>query len=211
MTGRVIAPGRSANVARRRFASVARESVERVAAGEAAVRFEPGDFLLTHSDKWTSKLIRFGQRLRIHGDDRKYTYWNHAALIVSDGGGLIEALGPGVSRTDLSKYLGTEYHLVRIGAGPEDRRQAVAFAEWAAGEPDGEGRQRYGFLTVVSIAYTALTGGKFTFGIEGRAICSGLVARAMERTGAIFNRTPTHIMPADLAKYYTVEPPRPGP
>jgi hypothetical protein len=59
----------------------------------------------------------------------------------------------------------------------------------------------------VSIAYTLLTGGKFTFAIDGEAICSGLVARAMERTGAIFNRTPTHVMPADLAKYYDVEPP----
>lgn len=59
----------------------------------------------------------------------------------------------------------------------------------------------------MSIAYSLLTGGKFTFGLEGQAICSGLVARAMERTGAIFNRTPSHIMPADLAKYYKVEPP----
>jgi hypothetical protein len=38
-------------------------------------------------------------------------------------------------------------------------------------------------------------------------ICSGLTARCQERTNAIFNRTPSHIMPADLAKYYGVEPP----
>ncbi len=193
---------------RREFNFVPRESVERWGAGEEAVEFEPGDFILTHGDAWTSKLIRFGQRLRIHGADRKYTHWNHAAVIVSDGGELIEALDRGVSRTHLSKYLEPEYHLVRIAASTEDRRQAVTFAEWAAGGPGGDGRQRYGFLTIASIAYTLLTGGKFTFGIEGQTICSGLVARAMERTGAIFNRTPTHIMPADLAKYYAVEPPR---
>lgn len=192
------------------FTPVARESVERLGPGEEAPRFDPGDFVLTHGDAWTSKLIRFGQRLRIHGEDRKYTRWNHAAMIVSDTGALIEALGRGVCRTDLSKYREAEYHLVRIGVGAADRAQAVAFAEWAAGGPGGDRRQRYGFLTIVSIAYTLVTGGKFTFGIEGQAICSGLVARAMERTGAIFNRNPTHIMPADLAKYYAVEPPATG-
>jgi uncharacterized protein YycO len=189
---------------------VARESVQRCGAGEEAGAFEPGDFVLTHGDAWTSRLIRFGQRLRIHGADRKYTHWNHAAVIVSDDGELIEAIGRGVSRTPLSAYRDAEYHLVRIGAGGEDRRQAVAFADWAAGGATGDERQRYGFLTIASIAYTLVTGGKFTFGIDGQAICSGLVARAMERTGAIFNRTSTHIMPADLAKYYDVEPPSAG-
>lgn len=195
---------------RREFTPVARTSVTRCASGDGATAFEPGDFILTHGEAWTGRLIRFGQRLRIHGADRRYTYWNHTALISSEGGALIEALGRGVARTQLSSYLGVEYHLVRIDAGPEDRRQAVAFAEWAAGGPGGDGSQRYGFLTIVSIAYTLVTGGKFTFGIEGQTICSGLVARAMERTGAIFNRTPTHIMPADLAKYYSVEPPPTG-
>lgn len=189
------------------FAPVDREGVERLAPGEEPEQLVPGDFVLTHGDAWTSRLIRLGQRLRIHGEDRKYAHWNHAALIVSDTGTLVEALGRGVLRTDLSKYRRAEYHLVRIGASESDRRQAVAFAGWAAGGPGGERRQRYGFLTLVSIAYTLLTGGRFTFGIEGQAICSGLVARAMERTDAVFNRTPSHIMPADLAKYYGVEPP----
>ena len=195
----------------REFTPVARESVERCAVGESATEFEPGDFILTHGTAWTSKLIRFGQRLRIHGEDRKYTHWNHAAVLVSATGDLIEALGRGVSRRHLANYEGQEYHLVRIGSSADDRKQAVAFADWAAGGPVGDGRQRYGFVTIASIAYTLLTGGKFTFGIEGQAICSGLVARAMERTGAIFNRTPTHIMPADLAKYYAVEPPAESP
>lgn len=196
---------------KREFQPVKRESVERYVTGETASAFEPGDFILTHGDAWTSKLIRLGQRLRIHGDDRKYTYWNHAAIVVSTEGALVEALGRGVVRTHLDKYREPEYHLVRIAANGQDREQAVSFAEWAAGDPDGAGREGYGFVTIASIAYTLLTGGKFTFGIDGQAICSGLVARAMERTGAIFNRTPTHIMPADLAKYYDVDPPTTGP
>ncbi len=65
-------------------------------------------------------------------------------------------------------------------------------------------------MTIVSIALSLMMGGKFTFGFDGQAICSGLVARALERTSAIFNRDPAHIMPADLAKYFGVEPPPPG-
>jgi uncharacterized protein YycO len=188
------------------FRPVSRAGVERYGPDEEATGYEAGDFILTHGNAWTSKIIRFGQRRRIHGDDRKYTHWNHAAMIVSPGGDLIEALGAGVSRTHLSHYKVSEYHLVRIDADGGDRKQAVDFAEWAAGDTDGKGRQRYGFLTIASIAYALVTGGKFTFGFDGQAICSGLVARAMERTGAIFNRTPSHIMPADLAKYFSVEP-----
>ncbi len=127
-------------------------------------------------------------------------------MVVSESGNLIEALGAGVLRTHISKYGPAEYHLVRVGALPEDRRQAVDFAQWAAGGEERP-RERYGFLTIASIAFSLVTGGKFTFGFEGQEICSGLVARAMERTGAIFSRTPGHIMPADLAKYYQVEPP----
>jgi hypothetical protein len=38
--------------------------------------------------------------------------------------------------------------------------------------------------------------------VDGTEICSGLVARGEERTRAIFSREPSHVMPADLAKYY---------
>jgi hypothetical protein len=192
---------------RREFRPVGGTTVRRIAPGESAVEYASGDFILTHGDAWTSKMIRFGQRLRIRGADRKYTYWNHAALIVSERGDLVEALGAGVLRTNLSKYKPVEYHLVHTTASTADRVEVVAFGEWAAGDADGNDRQRYGWVTIASIALTLLTGGKFNFAIEGQMICSGLVARSQERTDAIFNRTPSHIMPADLAKYYQADPP----
>jgi len=184
------------------FAPVIGASVEIYGPGEEVLNPQPGDFILTHGSDWTSKLIRFGQGLRFHGKDRKYTYWNHAAIIVDEHGGLIEALGNGVCKTNISRYKPVEYYLVRLGttADVTDRAEAVKFAEWSLGEP-------YGWLTILSIAIGLLTGGKFTFGYEGQAICSGLVARAMERTKAIFNRNPEDVMPADLAKYYNAEPP----
>ena len=75
-------------------------------------------------------------------------------------------------------------------------------------------------LTIAILGLTLLAGAKLTFFIDGEPawtsdcnsptafICSGLVARAMERTGAIFNRDPVHLTPADLAKYYEVAPAR---
>ena len=181
--------------------------MERYGPGEAATEYDPGDFILTHGDAWTSKLIRFGQRLRIHGEDRKFTWWNHATLVASEDGKLIEALGAGILRTNISKYKPVEYHLVRTGAEPLDRHEMVDFGEWAAGGKGGSGRQTYGYVTILSIALTLLTGAKFTFSIEGQMICSGLVARSEERGHAIFSLDPAHIMPADLAKYYQADPP----
>lgn len=188
---------------RQEFRPVRRESVERVGPGEDFVAATPGDFVLTHGNAWTSRMIRFGQRLRIRGNDRKYTRWNHTAMIVGSDGTIIEALGRGVTQRNLSAYKPTEYHVVRVEASESDREQIVGFAKWAMDQP-------YGYLTIVSIAVSLLTGGKFSFAFEGQHICSGLVARALERSEAIFNRSPSHIMPADLAKYYGVEPPAAG-
>ncbi len=182
-------------------------SFKRYAAGEAAQpgEFERGDFILTHGNAFYSKLIRFGQGLRFWGQNRKYAWWNHAAMIVSDTGDLVEALGAGVKKTHIDKYTPTEYHLVRLGALADhrDREQVVTFADWCLNE-------KYDLLTIISIGFSLLFGGRLNFGFDGETICSGLVARALERSNAIFDRTPSHIMPADLARYFNVDPPPKG-
>lgn len=185
---------------RQPFHPVPRRAVQRFRPGEAVTDPQPGDFLLTHGSAWTSRLIQLGQRVRIHGADSKYCYWNHAAIFVDTQGTIIEALGSGVTEDDVAKYTPKDYHVVRIEAGDLDRQEAVAFARWCLDQP-------YGWVTIASIGLSLLTGARFSFGFDGQQICSGLVARAQERTHAIFNRTPSHIMPADLAKYYQVDPP----
>src|SRR5208283_1174397 len=100
--------------------------------------YQPGDFILTHGKAFFSKLIRFGQGLRFHGKDRKYIWWNHAAMIVSPEGELVEALGVGVRKRNISVYKDTEYYIVHLGSGladVRDRDQAVKFAEWCLEEP----------------------------------------------------------------------------
>lgn len=175
-------------------------SVEHVPMGDSLDNWTPGDIILAHGSSLADRLVHLGQRLRIRGDDKRYTGFDHAALIVSETGDLIEAVGPGVQRSNVEKYRHRYYVVVHTGAAPEDVKQAIQFAEWAL-----ENRAHYGALTIASLGLTLLVGAKLTFFIDGEFICSGLVARAMERTGAIFNRDPVHITPADLAKYYEVD------
>jgi uncharacterized protein YycO len=175
--------------------------------GEKAApdEYEPGDFILTHGSHLTSRLIRFGQGIRFRGDDRKYTWWSHAALIRRKNGDLIEAINAGVIETNISRYDKTEYYLVHLEdslATKHDREQAVKFAEASLG-------QKYSYIMVASIFFSLLTGAKFAIGYDGQAICSGLVSRALERSSAIFDRTPSHMLPADLARMFKVEPPQP--
>ncbi len=185
---------------RRAFTAVDRDGVERYELGEAPSDEKParpGDFVLTHGSGFICWAIRFGQGLWIHGADRQFTYWNHAALVVDDAVGLVEALSGGVKSTNIAKYLDRDYRLVRVKASAEDRQEVVDFAQSCVGD-------EYGYLTILSIALTILIRSKVTFFIQGDQVCSGLVARAQERTHAIFNRNPVSIMPADLAKFYGV-------
>src|SRR5438132_2012045 len=112
---------------------------------------EPGDFILLHSKEIFARLIQIGQRLRFHGRNGQYCHWNHAALIVGDNGDIVEALGPKIRKGNLSKYEGREYQLVRIIADAQDRQEAARFALWCL-------PQRYGYLTIASIAVTLVTG-----------------------------------------------------
>ena len=180
--------------------------IQRFAAGESIQDPKLGDFALTRGHDWPSFLIRVGERLRYRGPDRKFAYWNHALLFVDDKGGIVEAIGSGVTPGNISKYKSVPYHVVRLdGVSDADRSHEVAFANDCVAK-----HRKYGYLTIVSIALSLLFGGRLGFGIDGQEICSGLVARSLERTGEIFEVDSWHMMPADLAAAYDVEPPAPA-
>jgi uncharacterized protein YycO len=179
-------------------------TLDRAGPGETTTRFDRGDFVLVAGTHVNSRLIRFGQKLRIRGADRRYVRWTHAALIVDQGGTLIEAVGTGVRRWHLNDYHDDDYVVVHVETSEENRDEVVRFAQWAL-----ERGARYSRLSTVSIALSMLTGGKLTFFIDGQFVCSGLVAAALERTGTIFDRNSANIAPADLAKYFQVDRPRP--
>jgi uncharacterized protein YycO len=177
-------------------------TIQRFGLGEEAVAYNPADFILTHRSGVFSWLIRVGQRLRYRGQRAKYAHWSHAALVVDATGQIIEALGRGVTRSNISEYKNVEYHLVKLTTAiPPDRAHAVEFAAYCA-----TAHERYGWLTIVSIAFSFVTGSKLSFGIDGEQICSGLVARCLERAGEIFDQDPSHLPPAGLAEHWNVQP-----
>jgi hypothetical protein len=164
--------------------------------------FKPGDFILTHEKGWHNRLIIWGQALRFRGKNRKYNRWSHAAMIVSADGGLIEAVGSGVRKGHLRDYEGVEYHLVNIDAYADDRDRAriIKFVEACL-------RHEYSYSTICGIALNLVFGTKIHFGYHRAIICSALVARALERSNVIFEKSPYQIMPADLAYFFKVTPP----
>lgn len=185
---------------RRTEKSLEQTQIRRFGPGESALDLLPGDFILTHGSSSMGKVIRVGERLRFRGPDRKYTRWNHVALLVDSEGGLIEADEGGVHRAQLSKYAAVEYYLVRIQASDEERAHAVQFADWSL-------HQSFGWLNIISIALSLMTGVKLDIGLGNQETCSSLVARALEHAGKIMETDPARAMPADLAKQYHVEPP----
>lgn len=148
---------------------------------------EPGDFLLIRTDHFASRLIRFGQRSYGSEDAQ----WNHVALYIGQGQ-VAEALTKGVVISDAGKY--PTARRVCCKGSTSERLHAAEFARSCAGE-------RYGWPTILCIAVKVLTKGRIDFGVSGTSICSGLVARSLERMGYNFNPyDPAELTPAYLAK-----------
>lgn len=159
----------------------------------------PGDFLLGRAHGFKHDLLRFGQSLRLRRRQRQFARYTHAALVVSESGDLIEAVGTGVRRSHVRSYIDAQepFQLVHIKVSDEDRRQMVAFAVAAL-----EHKAPYGFLTNISTAIWAFTGSRLIFFRDGSFTCSGLVAAALERTSTQFTTNAARVMPAQLAAMF---------
>lgn len=175
--------------------------IERYGPGEGGTRFNPGDFILTHRRRPIAGLISVGQKVRFHGPDAVYAHWSHCALVVAEDGALVQAETLGVERCPISKYLSTEYHLVKLGPEftPEGRKQAVAYANAQVG-------QAFGFLALTGAALFLLFGWHLRLMRLDHQICSGLVVRALQKGDMLKELDPALTLPADLAKIYDVRP-----
>jgi len=173
---------------------------ERFGPGEGIEHPWPGDFLLIRGHWWISTVIHCGQRFRFsRAEDRQYAYWSHVALVTNLQGRLVEANDKGVVARHIEQYRALEYHYVHIPATGPQRRDAARFAESCVGEP-------YARLGFVALGMSVLTGGRISLGDRGQQLCGALVARALARTDAVFDRQPADMTPADLAKHYRVMP-----
>ena len=173
---------------------------ERFGPGEAPSEFVPGDFILAHRHNPMAWLISLAQKFRFKGPDAAYAHWSHCALIVDEGGALIEAESAGVTRSPISRYTEDTYHLVRLGTelSAEGRKRAVDYSNAQVG-------QGFGYLTAFGAMIFLLTGLPLRL-IRGKhQICSGLVVRALQKGGLLKGADPDLMLPADLAKIYGVQ------
>ena len=172
---------------------------ERYGPGETPSNFVPGDFILAHRHNPMAWLISLAQKLRFNGPDTVYAHWTHSALIVDEGGGLVEAESAGVTRSPISRYTEDTFHLVRLGSEfpAEGRKRAVDYTNAQAG-------QGFGYLAAFGAMIFLLTGLPLRLVRRNHQICSGLVVRALQKGGLLSGADPDLMLPADLAKIYGV-------
>jgi len=166
-------------------------------AGVEPQKFNPGDFILVQTHGFLAKCIRFGQWFRYHGKIKPYAKWNHAALIVDTKGTIIEAAGRGVRYSSITEYIGTEYYLVNTKLNKQSANQTVAAGKSFV-------KDKYGWLTIFSIALQLATGLEIQLSLGNTVICSAVVSQALWAGGIIFDNNPYQMMPADLAAAFNI-------
>jgi len=167
------------------------------AAGQDPTKYVPGDFILVSSKGILAKFIRFGQFIRYHGKMKPFAHWNHAAMIIDEGGTIVEAVGRGVIVSNISEYKDVEYYYVTTKLNKQSRDQTVSACKSFI-------KDKYGFLTILSIALELLTGIKMQFTNSNTMICSAVVAQSLWAGGIVFDRNPYQMMPADLAASFNI-------
>ena len=170
------------------------------APGEDIADPRPGDVILIRGRGWLGKLIRAVQRARYwRTEDHPFAYWSHAALIVSSRGHLIEVSHAGVVGRKIESYRWHDYHYVYLDLSEAQRREAVRFAYSCL-------KQKYGTLSSLLLGVAVLLGDRLRVPERGQQGCGALIARALQRAGMKFERSPVNMFPADLAKRFGVRP-----
>lgn len=166
----------------------------------------PGDFLLGRAHGRKHRIIRWGQARRLAPADRVYAGYTHAALVVSADGDLVEAVGDGVQRTTLTRYVIDKevYQVVRVETSDEARELVAAFATGVA-----QRRTSYALLAIVCTTVWAFTNMRLLFFMDDTYTCSGLVAESLKRMGAEFAVNVAKVTPAQLAAAFGAPPPPP--
>jgi len=166
-------------------------------AGKEPIKYVPGDFVLVSTTGILAKFIRFGQFVRYHGKMKPYSHWNHAAMVIDEDGTIVEAVGRGVITSNISEYKNVEYYYVSTKLNKQSRDQAVAACKSFI-------KDKYGWLTILSIATELVTGIKMQFTNSNTMICSAVVAQSLWAGGVVFDRNPYQMMPADLAAAFNI-------
>lgn len=167
--------------------------------GETMCDRKPGDFILVRDKGWLGLLIRCLVRIRYRARrDRPYTYWSHTALVVSGAGHMVEVNPRGVVRSHIRLYRDRDYHYVRLDLPDAARTAAVQFARSCVG-------QKYSVRNFLLLTLSGVVGDRIRMPDSGHQ-CASLVVGALQQAGIRFDRKPTDMTPADLARHFGVTP-----
>jgi hypothetical protein len=171
----------------------------RSAPGDVIADVRPGDIILIRGPGWLGWLIRLGARIRYRNDDLRYAHWSHAAMVLSANGHLVEVHALGVGVCGIEKFRNSEFHYVRLDLSDRDRMLAVRYGYSCVG-------QRYGVSSFLLFGLSLALGDRFHVPDWGQQGCVALIVRALQHAGVAFDRAPSDMMPADLAKRFGVLP-----
>ena len=152
---------------------------------------QPGDVGLTRGSGFVDWAIRFAESQR-YGGDSPEARWNHAFMIVSANGDLIEAQAQGMARGSMAEYPDAGGHTIlrpTYPAGGADR--AVKAMTDLLGE-------KYNYLEIVSLALAYMTQTRVRIGVKGEQICSGAVSFACDQGGVPMGEDEEWNSPADV-------------
>ena len=156
--------------------------------------YAPGDVGLSHGSGLVDGAIRFAESLR-YGRRSFEARWNHAFMIVTTSGDLIQAEGHGVVKGSIqSDYGHGDYVILRPPYPPWGAERAVAAMTLLLNE-------KYGYLEIVSEALSFMLQTKLRFAIEGQQICSGAVSFALDQGGIFMGYDEQWNSPADVMHY----------
>ncbi len=179
--------------------SIGVEGYVRCPPGEIVTGLRRGDLVLIRGPGWLGRAIRLGAWRRFRKDYRRYGYWSHAALVVTDAGHLLEVHARGVGLCGIEKYRATDFCYVRLDLSEAARQEAARYAYGFLG-------QRYDIAGFVLLGLSVTFGDRFRVPDMGKPGCVSLIARALARAGIAFDRAASELMPADLAKRFGVPP-----
>ena len=148
--------------------------------GDAISHRRAGDFILVRDKGWLGWLIRclVGNIRYRTPADRPYTYWTHAALVVSNAGHMVEVNPRGVVTSHIRLYRDRDYHYVSLNLPEAGRNAAVQFARSCLG-------QKYSVRNFLLLVISAALGDRIRMPDSGHQ-CASLVVGALQQAGIRF-------------------------
>lgn len=187
-------------------AVVPRVTVRYYGPGEHCTDPQLGDLFLVRHDSLPSKVIRFGESLRLHDGDKVYARVNHSMTCIETGPApkVQEMVGKGGVITDLLTYVDLAYAVVHVeDATDEQRTLAVENALWFV-------NIEYGWPSVAGDSIYLLTGLPIGLTIGQSVVCSADACSAQRALGLIPSKSDIAVLPSDLAQWYDVRLPLPA-